>query len=774
MVTKIMKSRAAALTLVNSIITALLLLVAFLTPLLFSPLTTEFYETPKLLFLGTTVLLLITFWSISWILQGKVTFTRTPLDIPLLLFLIVVIASTFFSSSRYISFYGNFPRVHGSTVSLILYILLYFIATSHLKSKAQIKTLIYAFITSTTIAAVISVLAYFGVYPLATLVKTLSFTKIVNFNPTGSSFSASVLMLIFLPLLLRSLVISNKFIPQPIALVLTVIFAISLVFIAPFNILILAGFTTVAVLYLLRSHLNAKNLPLIVAPILLAGLLMVFSMVSIKGLETLQLKRNTFPREIQLPLGISWKISASAFRDNPFLGSGPATYLFDFTNYKPIEQNATPYWNIRFDSSFNEFLQTFATLGILGLVALGFLVVMVLVFAVRALQDTDDILSFSLAVASILTVVLLLIHASTVISVVAMLLIFAMLMAVNKSTGKVEEISLGINVSKANSSNLNAGDLLPLIIFVLVLGLLFIPSYGAVWNLKNIAVADYYHRQALNTASSNGVNTYNLLVKAEQYNPYVDLYRTDLAQTNFALANLIASRKAPSEASPEGSLTDDDKKNIQQLLSQAISEGQTATALSPKNPQNWEILASIYRQISGVAQNALQFSLDSYGRAIQLDPLNPLLRLNVGGVYYSVKNYDLAIRFFTDSINLKPDFANGYYNLSVALRDKGDLKNSQLAAEKVVSLLDSKSADYNIAAAYLADLKARIATGSAQQSEITPPAAQQNGALQQEKLPKVLDLPTPEKITTPSAVPSPKSTPTPSPSASPEASPVSQ
>ena len=204
-------------------------------------------------------------------------------------------------------------------------------------------------------------------------------------------------------------------------------------------------------------------------------------------------------------------------------------------------------------------------------------------------------------------------------------------------------------------------------------------------------------------------------------------------------------------------------------MSQSINEGQAAVALSPQNPQNWEILASIYRQISGVAQNALQFSLDSYGRAIQLDPLNPLLRLSVGGVYYSVKNYDLAIRFFSDAVNLKPDFANAYYNLSVALRDKGDLKGAQTAAERVVALLDPKSADYKTAADYLADLKNRIATGSAQQSQITPPAAQENGALQKKDLPKVLDLPKPEKITTPSAIPakSPTSNPSPSPTSSP-------
>ena len=150
-------------------------------------------------------------------------------------------------------------------------------------------------------------------------------------------------------------------------------------------------------------------------------------------------------------------------------------------------------------------------------------------------------------------------------------------------------------------------------------------------------------------------------------------------------------------------------------------------------------MGSIYRNISGVAENALQFSLDSYGRAVANDPLNPLLRLSVGGVYYSVRNYDLAVRFFTDTVNLKPDYANGWYNLSVALRDKGDLQSAQAAAERVLSILqtNTESADYQTAAKYLEDLKSRIATGSAQSSQVTAPAAAGEGALQGDNLPNV-------------------------------------
>ena len=113
-----------------------------------------------------------------------------------------------------------------------------------------------------------------------------------------------------------------------------------------------------------------------------------------------------------------------------------------------------------------------------------------------------------------------------------------------------------------------------------------------------------------------------------------------------------------------------------------------------------------------------------------------------------MKNYDLAIRFFTDAVTLKPDYANGYYNLAVALRDKGDTKNAILVAEKVVSLLKPENPDYQAASNFLNELKSQAATGST----TTAPAAKEESALQKKSLPKVLDLPKKNDIATPAAV----------------------
>src|SRR6185437_2673089 len=105
-------------------ITFLLFVVAGLTPLIFFNQMTEFYEMPKMVFLVVTTILLIGLWIFSWIVKGKVVITRTSLDWPLIVLLIVVLISTYLSATRYEAIFGNFPRIHGSAASWIVYILL--------------------------------------------------------------------------------------------------------------------------------------------------------------------------------------------------------------------------------------------------------------------------------------------------------------------------------------------------------------------------------------------------------------------------------------------------------------------------------------------------------------------------------------------------------------------------------------------------------------------------------------------------------------------------
>lgn len=727
---------------------------------LFTSLTSEFYDTPKFIILLVFTSIMLVLLALKFTISGKTVFIRTPLDIPLLLLLAVAVVATVLSPSPYVALLGNQLKIHGSLVSLATYVLFYYILVNTFKNVKNIKWMIALLIYLAQILSIVTLLSYAGVKILPS-----PWSQGANFTPTGSSFSTTAVLALLVPFMVMGILSSSK----PLFIILNSAFliltgtAIALTGTWATWIGALLGFvlTVAAITPPIRRIGQIRPISLIglISPIALIGLIAILSFIPPigKAKNPLYTLSQNFPREIQLDFVSSWKISVSAFRDSPFWGSGPSTYLFNFTNYKPIEFNSTKLWNLRFDSAFNEYLQTLATLGGIGLLALLSLTALFISSAYKAYKSRGGEI-VTLAISGLIFFVILALHASSLVLWVVGILILAAFMATNISQG-LQKSWTGFLTDSSSAETLRVDALPGTLLTVSIALVFFLGFFGG-----KIVLADYHHRLALTAvAQNNGIVAYNELVMAEKLNPRSDLYRTDLAQTNFALANAVATAKAPAstrgeptEASPAGYLTDQDKQNIQVLLSQSITEGRTAVSLSPRSAINWEILAMLYRQISGVAQNALIFSLDSYGRAIQQDPLNPNLRVNVGGVYYAARNFDMAIRFFTDAVNLKPDFANGYYNLSVALKDKGDLESAIAAAENALPLVDSTSADYKTLNDYLADLKEKS------QSEVKPPAAKKTEALQEENLPKVVDVGTPPtKIATPEAIKKPSPTPTP-------------
>ncbi|HSX09208.1 MAG TPA: O-antigen ligase family protein [Candidatus Saccharimonadales bacterium] len=734
-------------------ITFLLFVVAGLTPLVFFNQMTEFYEMPKMVFLIVTTVLLIGLWLFSWIVKGRIVLTRTPLDWPLIVLLVIVLISTYLSSSRYEAIYGNFPRIHGSAVSWVVYILLYFVTVSHLKDLNKIKMFLNVLYGSAVVVAALTLLSFFHIF------LPFDFAKAVNFTPTGSTFSTISFLMLLLPLPILSIITPNKFMPLPLAVVLTILFGATIALIGSVPSLVVLLIAFALCFFLSKPHQVRRTLPLFLVTVVVIGLTLVLAYVPFAGNSLQQLEAN-FPKEIQLPFVESWKVSVSAFRDSAFFGTGPSSYLFNFTTYKPAEFNVLPFWNFSFDTAYNEYLQVLGTLGIFGFLAIVYFAIVVIVNSWRNLAvDTQDarldnthVLLPAMAMSGLLSLVLFAIHASTLVSVVVTFFILAVLMMAQKSIReRVTELSLGIKASTVDNRQF---DLFPVILFVIYV----IAGVAVLYNTVVMTTADYYHRQALVTANTNGALTYKYLQQAESLNPQVDLYRVDMSQTNFALANAIAAQAKPGK---DGTLnlSAQNKQAIQTLLSQSINEARVAVVLSPRSARNWEVLAAIYRNISGVAQNSLAFSLSAYGQAIQLDPLNPTLRLDVGGIYYVTKNYDQAIRFFTDAANLKPDYANAYYNLSIAYRDKGDLPDALAVANQTVVLLQANpnSSDYKTAVKLQGELKTANANAQKEAAGQKATAGQSNSALQNSNLPKVANLDNPPSVTpAPTVQPNPK------------------
>ena len=403
-----------------------------------------------------------------------------------------------------------------------------------------------------------------------------------------------------------------------------------------------------------------------------------------------------------LPYSSSWAIAVETFKQKPLLGVGPVNFISAFNRFRPVSFNQTDFWNLRFGVASSFLFQLWTELGLLGLAAF----VLLLVSLGKYIKRSKNISEF----AGLITVVFVLLFLPQNFPLLFALFV---LLAWASETKEKLALSLGGNFRW-----------LPLSGVIL----LFSPL---VWFATRAYEGEIYFKKSLSALAKNdGLGTYNNQIKAIQKNPYRVDFRLSYSQTNLALANSIASNP------PSGQLTDQDRNNITQLVQQAIREARAATALNPTNAITWENLAQVYRQLINFAQGADQWAIASYQQAVANDPINPRLRLDLGGLFYALGNYDEAQKIFRVVVDLKPDYANGWYNLAAAYREDKKYQQAYQAMQQTLALVPTDSADWQKAKQELDELAKKLPSPTPTPTETQPEK-------KQEQLSKPEPLPSP-------------------------------
>lgn len=648
------------------------LAVILLTPLFFLPITSEFYEFNKqaLLILAAGVSLIL--WVVTFIIEKQVRVTRSPIGLPLITLALAWILSSFLRTPNRMDALLE-PGQTGTVVSLVV---LFFTIVNSTHTKRQLDAIITTFLISFAVLGGITILWASG---LAPAILPAGFLKNPLWTPTGNSFGG-----------------------------LTTFAVISVFLIA----------------YLIKSRVREGKFRFILS------LVTLILSLSGAGLITYRLffQAASSARPVFLPQTVSWSIALEALKSSPLLGTGPATFLSDFTRFRPISYNLTDIWAVRFASSSNYYLQTLSTVGLLGALAYLFLLVKTVRMFTKSFKTASDSPLHALVIAASLAVVVAmaaqLFIPTSLVYLATIFFLMTIVVSAYKQLGSSLVHEANINIVAADNSGINS-PILPWISLALSAALVLPTFYYA----GRAYAAEIMFQKALSFATANdGKSTYETLISTIRLNPYRDTYRVTYSQTNLLLANSLASGK------PE--LTEEQRGTITQLIQQAIQEAKNAVSLNPAKVSNLENLAGVYRSIIPLAKGADSWTVASYRQAIQLDPVNPNLRIALGGIYYSAKNYDEAIRLFTDAINLKPNHANAFYNLAAAYREKADFPRAVAAMQSVVNLVDKDSADYTKALAELEELQKKAGSQTAAPSQ--PPQTE---------------------LSTPEALPSPKITP---------------
>ncbi len=221
-------------------------------------------------------------------------------------------------------------------------------------------------------------------------------------------------------------------------------------------------------------------------------------------------------------------------------------------------------------------------------------------------------------------------------------------------------------------------------------------------------LADFYMRKSTEGMVKNDLRElYDGQRMAIKLNPSMESYHIAFSQTNAFLARNVANKNTQPNASISGQLSDKDKQLVTQTIQAAIAEAKFAVALNPRKAIYWDNLASIYKSIINVAQEADAWTISAYQRAIELDPNNPTYRLSLGGVYFSLGNYDDAQILFKQAVALKPNWSNAHYNLAWTAYYKKDYQSAISEMSQVLTLTDpdKNKGDYEKAQKELTQFK---------------------------------------------------------------------
>src|SRR5262249_4424251 len=145
----------------------------------------------------------------------------------------------------------------------------------------------------------------------------------------------------------------------------------------------------------------------------------------------------------------------------------------------------------------------------------------------------------------------------------------------------------------------------------------------------------------------------------------------------------------------------------------SISEFQRAIALNP----NYATAHHWYGNGPLLYLGRFDQAIAEGKRAIELDPLSPIINADMGHNLYIARRYDEAIAQLRKTLEIDPTFYYAHYNLGIALERKGDISAAiaeytqaqQLSDDQFIPVLlaaaKAQSGDKDAALQMLADLE---------------------------------------------------------------------
>jgi len=650
---------------------AMIYFLVFLLPIFFLPWTTNVLDFNKQALLLILVFLSLICWLANSLVSNKFEINTSFFNFPVIILFLVTAVSVIFSSFRYGSFWGWPLPVSQSLLSLLGFTIFYFLVANLFK-KDEIIFLFLTLFLSGFLASLFGIFQLFGKFILP-----FDFARVNSFNTIGTVNSLAVYSSLLLVLLLPLLFFVKRFFK--VILGIFVLILLVPLFLINFKIAWLVFLTGLAVLFAFGvvnlKKIGRSSFVTVMMIFLVIALLFALFRFPLPGLPATPLE-----------VSITQKTELGVLRQLPlkswFLGSGPGTFIYDWSRYKSPDLNQTIFWAVRFGNGASEVLDRIITTGILGILAFLFLIFLFFKKAFQLLvKKIDEGVSrskISNGASWFLSLGILASFAGLVGAFFlypvnfSILLIFWLLIGCLAvlETEKRKVLLIGNSSTKALGFSF-------LFVLILILGI----GFSVFYVQKYIAEARYF--QGLKAfQKGDSILAANYVLKAVNLNPKMDVYWRDLSQIHLIRLN---------EVSLKTDLTPEDKNyQVQSLIASAVNSASQATTLNPSDVANWNVRGFIYRNMIGGLGGAEDWAIKSYETAIDLEPTTPYIFTEIGRIYISKadlaeqqenladkdKNLELAQSSFEKAVSLKVDYAPANYQMAMIYIREGKTKEA--------------------------------------------------------------------------------------------------
>jgi tetratricopeptide (TPR) repeat protein len=663
----------------DKVISASIFAIFFGLPLFFTGLTFQGVVFEKQIYFYFWLLLALVAWASKGVITGEMKIRRTPLDIPIAVFLLIYILSTIFSVDRWHSFFGFFGDPSRGLMSIIALIIAFYLIVSHFNEK-KMRLIFTALIASSTLASLWMSLGVLGIKFLPTKILEIAPLSLI-----GSVSGAGTYFGLMVPLLITGVFIvrANEKPGKNFKLALTVALLITLA-LHLFLLLALYAYVPWIALLIGMGVFLIYILSRIVRPaetwtwLPMAVFVLVMAILMI---GTINITKVRLPVEVSPAYNISWQIGKEAVKDKFILGSGPATYGYDFSLHKPQNFNENIFYNLRFYQGtglLSEAVPTLGALGAIGLVLLILSFVGVTAYLLTVGREKNKIYSLGLAVSALIVLIFAATarFEGTILLLGAMLGTAALAALLRESASEENYLNLSLKTSPKYALAL------AFVFMVVSAGVAFVFVF-----VGKAFVADIYAGSAVRQEQITEQGSISKLIHAVSLYNKEGRYYTRLGQEYMILANAEIVKKEEER----------DMNAIQKYLNNSIASSVRGRDLMKKDVLAVETLAQIYENAGFYVKDSLNLARDTYDEARTLDPHNPVYSLKSGQIKIAqaaeTKDENEkkqliaeAKDFFQKSLEEKENFAPGYYQLALIKEVEADLDGAIEDMLKAVNL----------------------------------------------------------------------------------------